>query len=133
MYRYCAACLVFAFLGGCAANPPAPAAPVATSLSFEPAAAENAAVAPANGQAQLTQAVAGTLIGVTGSPDTVCETTTQPGSRIVVGKRCYSSSERAANTRLQIEEMRRDQEMRERAERDREMQRQRAAMQTAFP
>lgn len=134
MYRYCVACLVLASLGGCATSPPVAEPGVVAAASLEPTAAESVAAIPTAGQAQaLTTAVAATPSALKESSDQICEQTTLPGSRIVVGQRCYSPSARAANTRSQLDELRRDQEMRERGERDREQQRQRASMQAAFP
>ena len=135
MYRYCVACLVLASLGGCAANPPAAATGgVAAANLAEPAVAANA-VTPVDAQTQAITAAIATIPGAvkTLADDKICEPTTLPGSRIVVGQTCYSPSARAANTQLQVDELRREQDMLERAERDREQQRQRASMQAAFP
>ena len=134
MYRYCVACLVLASLGGCAASPPGAETGVAAISNLDPTTAENvAAAAPANGQTpKPAPTVAATLIG-SNNTDEICESTTLPGSRIVSGKHCYSPTARDANTRSQLEELRREQEMRERAERDREMQRQRSSMSALFP
>jgi hypothetical protein len=131
MYRYGVTCLVLAFLGGCAASPPGAETGVSAISNLDPTTAESVAAIP-SGQMQKAPTVASTLIG-SNTSDEICESTALPGSRIVTGKHCYSPSARDANTRSQLEELRREQEMRERAERDREMQRQRSSMSALFP
>jgi hypothetical protein len=146
MYRYCVAYLALAFLGGCAASPSGPevnlTAADAAADSAPPTGTENSVVGTANGQGQALAAPgAVTPVNIQDfQGETVCEPITATGTRMVVEKRCYTRSkndklaaERAANTRLKMEELRHSQEMGERAQRDAEERRQTASMRSAFP
>ena len=134
MYRHYIACMVLASLGGCAANPPAP------EVGAPAAAVAATAAEPAEAQALAAPVPAPSVDIKDFEGETVCESITATGTRMVVEKRCYTASKndkqaaaRAENTRLQMENLRRDQEMRQRMERDAEVNRQTASMRAAFP
>jgi hypothetical protein len=133
MYRYCIACMVLASLGGCAANLPGPEPPVSAIGVAATAAQPSAFVGQVQALAAPVPAASVDIKDFEGK--TICESITAPGSRMVVEKRCYTPSKndkeaaaRAENTRAQIANMRREQEMREQMQRQVEMDRQRAAM-----
>ena len=138
MYRHCIACLALASLYGCAANPPEPetagSAVGVGAIAAEPAASADQAQA-------LAAPVPAPSVDIKDfEGETVCESITATGTRMVVEKRCYTASKndkqaaaRAENTRLQMEDLRRNQEMRQRMERDAEVNRQTASMRAAFP
>lgn len=138
MYRHCIACLALASLYSCAASPVEPE----TTASTAGVAATAAEPAASAGEAQaLAAPVPATSVDVKNfDGKTVCESITATGTRMVVEKRCYTASKndkeataRAENTRLQMENLRRDEEMRQRMERDAEVNRQTASMRALFP
>lgn len=70
---------------------------------------------------------------------TVCEQIKHPGSRIVIGERCYTLDQSPATeearremVRLQVEQLRKDQERREIWQQQMEMERQREIMRRAI-
>jgi hypothetical protein len=143
------ACLVLSSFGGCAVSPhePSPGAvagDVSATLTAPPPAtstidlaASDATPAPAPGTS--TAAVSVDVKDFKGK--TVCEPIVATGTRMVVAKHCYTQDQdndkvtaaRTAKTREQLEDLRHSQEMGERMDRQREMDRQRAAMSSLFP
>ncbi|HEX5048519.1 MAG TPA: hypothetical protein VFX89_15500 [Gammaproteobacteria bacterium] len=145
MYRYCMACLVLASFGGCAVAPyessPGAAAAGASPAIDEPVTSIAAGLASTDAAQASGTAPAPVSVEVKDfKGKTICEPIVATGTRMVIAKHCYTqdqndklAAERKANTRAKLEELRRSEEMGERQDRQREMDRQRAAMSSSFP
>jgi len=136
-------------MGGCAVSPhqPTPSAPAidvpATFTEPAPAASLADDFAPAEATPAQEPGAGAAPVSVEVKDfkaKTICEPIVATGTRMVVTKHCYTqdqndklAAERKASTRAKLEDLRRSEEMGERQDRQREMDRQRAAMSSAFP
>jgi hypothetical protein len=122
MYRLPLTVSVLFALGGCAASQPS------LQASFAAGSAAPPDVSPVQ-----------TLEIGDYADNTICEKVTRPGSRIVIGETCYQrdrsealEEHRYEVVQAQINELRREQEMLEMWQRQRDLEMQRAAMRRAL-